>query len=95
MEDDMPWLPHKQSAYFERKRKDLIRRMGGQCVKCGERKYDLLEIDHTNGRDWEPKKTSRSKRYRFYEKEWIEGKIRILCRKCNAKYQPHRKEEPF
>ena len=61
----------------------LIDQLGGKCVKCKTQKR--LELDHINGRDWEPNKKSRWTRIVIYEREAKEGKLQVLCRKCNAK----------
>ena len=66
-----------------RRREALIDSLGGKCVVCGTKKK--LEIDHINGRDWEPNKKSRWTRVVIYEREAKEGKLQVLCRSCNAK----------
>lgn|SRR5574339_16971 len=71
----------KLSAY--RRRLTLIDTLGGKCAHCGTRKN--LEIDHIHGRDWDPAKKSRWSRIVIYEREAKEGKLQVLCRKCNKK----------
>ena len=67
------------SAY--RRRLAIIDRLGGQCAKCRSKKN--LEIDHINGRNWDLAKKSRWSRVVIYEREEKEGKLQVLCRKCN------------
>lgn len=71
----------KALRYYQR-RLDLIQKLGGKCVECGYKKR--LELDHINGRDWEPSKKSRWTRIARYEREAKEGKLQVLCRWCNA-----------
>lgn len=65
------------------RRLELIDKLGGKCLFCRSRKN--LELDHINGRDWDPAKKSRWSRIVIYEREAKEGKLQVLCRRCNAK----------
>lgn len=59
----------------------LIKSLGGKCVECGRK--NRLEIDHIEGRDWDPAKKSRWSRVAIYEREAREGKLQVLCKRCN------------
>lgn len=70
----------------------LFYALGGRCEKCGA--VERLEIDHIEGRDWEPRRVGVCQRWRTY---WLEfvlacleqgGMLRLLCRWCNAGYRP-------
>lgn len=72
----------RQVNYANRRKAELIIAMGSQCWGCGST-HDL-EIDHPNGRDWQPRKKSFSHRIIIYWREWLRGEVRLLCAKCNA-----------
>jgi 5-methylcytosine-specific restriction endonuclease McrA len=70
---------HKNN--YRKIREQLIKDMGSICVKCGS---DVkIEIDHIHGRDWDVKRLNRLSRIKKYAQEWKEGKVRLLCKKCN------------
>lgn len=60
-----------------------MERLGGRCTRCGKR--FRLELDHIEGRDWDLERKSRWQRVRIYLREEREGKLQVLCRRCNAK----------
>jgi hypothetical protein len=70
-------------ANLIKRRKDIIERLGGCCVFCCS--IRKLEVDHKDGRDWDINKVTLRKRIVKYEQEEKEGKLRVLCRKCNGK----------
>jgi len=82
-----PWSIRKDQTirHAELRRELLIIEMGGRCQSCGAKQK--LEIDHVNGRDWEPRKVNRWVRIARYWREFHEGKLQLLCRKCNARKQ--------
>lgn len=69
--------------WAQSRREQLIERLSGCCALCGRRR--LLEIDHPQGRNWEPRETSQEQRVRIYLREAAKGLIRVLCKKCNAR----------
>lgn len=70
------------------RRRALIKKLGGKCVKCGSR--SRLEFDHPNGRDWQPRDHNQRTRIARYEREADAGDLQLKCRKCNAGFNPHR-----
>lgn len=55
----------------------------GKCDEC-KSKGDL-EIDHVDGRSWDPAELSAEQRIAKYEAEYEDGvKMRALCRSCNG-----------
>ena len=68
-------------------RLEIIEKLGGKCAECGTKgsKKNKLELDHIHGRDWQPKKKSRWMRLVIYRREAAEGKLQVLCSKCNKK----------
>lgn len=63
---------------------DLITALGGMCEGCVI--GDELQIDHVDGRDWEPNKVSLSKRLKIYWDEFQRGvRLRVLCKVCNRR----------
>lgn len=56
----------------------------GECAGCGE-KGGALEVDHVNGRDWDPASMSKKQRAQKYWEEYEDGvDLQALCRTCNA-----------
>jgi hypothetical protein len=62
-------------------RQALLKDMGECCAKCGS--YDRPEFDHPYGRDWDIKAVNRITRLTIYRREWLAGRLRILCKSCN------------
>lgn len=68
------------------RRAALIARLGGVCEIC--KSTERLEFDHHPGPcEWgdSRKRPSRWQRMVLYEREADEGKLRLLCRSCNAR----------
>lgn len=66
----------------------LIKELGGRCALCHS-KRKKLEIDHVDGRDWEPRRLNRWARVNRYWREYHAGvRLRVLCRSCNGGYRP-------
>lgn len=90
--DGRPWAERKWATISaaHAKRVELLQILSPdrRCADCGTRKrsYDALEIDHVEGRDWDPRKLNRWSRIARYWREFKAGvKLRALCRKCNGK----------
>ena len=71
-------------------RNDLMKRLGDRCINCGS--TENLEFDHPHGREYAPRRISRTKRLRFYREDFEAGNLRILCGACNKKLLP---DDPF
>lgn len=65
------------------RRKILIIAMGGECVECGV--TEDLEFHHTSPREWKAAEVARWSRQAEYEKEFLEGKLKLLCSSCNKR----------
>lgn len=74
---------HRQRAYFERL--EMLVRLGGKCAQCGTKgtAKNGLQIDHINGREWDIRKKDPSWRMAIYKQEEKEGKLAVLCARCN------------
>lgn len=70
-------------------RSKVIEMLGGKCSLCGS--TERLEIDHPNGRDWQPNRTSQARRANRYLEEAKAGHVRVLCRACNRKLSNERR----
>ena len=57
--------------------------LGNKCALCSETDPSKLQVDHPNGRDWEPPKFSYYHRLLRYWFEAQQHKVRLLCEKCN------------
>ena len=80
---------YNKKLYEERRNKLLIL-MGGECHECKCKDFDLLEFDHINGdREWSTRKHGQTTRLRLHKQDYFKGKVRILCRSCNASRNQH------
>lgn len=73
----------RQRLWAQNALQTLIIQLGNKCsvpgCKCLE-----LEIDHIQGRDWEPSKKELSWRISIYRKEFQSGKLQLLCKHHNT-----------
>ena len=76
----------------------------GKCACCGEHRFELLSLDHINGRDANHARSlhrANSYAYRDVEKEgYPKDKYRVLCFNCNCSigyfgYCPHTQQTRF
>lgn len=84
-------VARNHKSMYKRRRKALVAAMGGECCQCGKKRK--LEFHHPNGRDWDTRKLARWTRIKKYEEEWAAGKIELLCKSCNAGYNPKKEAE--
>lgn len=80
-------MSSRQILWANRAKSKLIRAMGSRCWNPDCPSEAPLEIDHPHGRDWKPSKKSFSHRISIYRREWLEGKVRLLCKDCNASHR--------
>jgi len=68
-------------------RENVIRKLGGECVKCGVTDTSILHIDHKLGQGYLEKEYFKNpkKMYEFYAKNFEdEGPfLQVLCMNCN------------
>lgn len=74
---------NRNTVAAQKIRDELIKKLGGFCVLCGEDDPAKMEFDHTHGRDWTPNKLSYRQRLTRYRREAEQGLIRLLCGTCN------------
>lgn len=81
----------RDRRWLQKRRRQVIERLGGKCACCGEADYGFLAIDHTDGwgarhrRDTTGKNRSNGK---WVIKQIIDlnyplAKFRVLCHNCN------------
>jgi len=64
---------------------DAIKHYGGRCVCCGEDNFDLLSIDHVNGKgNKHRKEIGRSRFYAWLKCNNYPIEFRVLCLNCNC-----------
>lgn len=77
-------------------RLNLIQRLGGKCVECGETNTQVLQIDHKLGQGYIEKQyfKNREEMFKQYLREYDrESKyIQVLCFNCNIKKRNKNKE---
>jgi len=65
-------------------RNQLIRELGGKCIKCGNKDIRVLDINH---KDMAKKKRPKKLHYTMYNrlKEWENNKenLELLCSNCH------------
>lgn len=57
--------------------------MGGKCRRCKVRKLSVLQFHHKTARGWVAHRQARWIRIRLYMQDWIDGKLELLCARCN------------
>lgn len=77
---------------IQRRRKILIKALGGRCQHCGSTEFLTLDHKEEQGRDWDvkPSEIGRMKRLKLYEEDFLNDKLRVLCSTCNSKDGQHR-----
>lgn len=88
---------------FWTKKFELMKRLGGKCVKCGETDFRVLDINHKDRAKKEiPKKRNYSWSFRLKEWEKNFKNLELLCANCHRrhtwgqmKYGVHRGETLF
>jgi hypothetical protein len=75
------------ARWAHRRRKQLIRLLGGCCTKCGSSRK--LEFHHTGARTWVARKKSRWMRMVLYWRDYQAGIIELLCRRCHCRIDRH------
>ena len=98
--DRSEYVRERHKKWFIRQRLEALSHYANgdiQCACCGERHYEFLAIDHTNGGGQEHRKTIRKGGGQFVawlkKQGWPEG-YRVLCHNCNMAlgsygYCPH------
>ena len=76
-------MAKRQREWARRTYDKLILQLGGKCVECGS--LSALTIDHIEGCDFDHNKIEWSHRVSIYRREALEGKLQVLCEKCNSK----------
>lgn len=65
------------------RRQILIVAMGGRCEFCASETD--LEFHHVGPRTWNCRNASRWVRQSIYEREYVDGKLKLACGTCNKK----------
>jgi hypothetical protein len=77
-------------------RKELLEKMGGKCIKCGQNDIRILHIDHIQGQGYLEKEyfVEKEKMYGFYLKYFDDESpfLQILCVNCNLAKRMDKKE---
>ena len=72
---------------FWLKKFELIERLGGKCVKCGETDFRVLDINHKDRTKKEiPKKRNYSWSFRLKEWEKNFKNLELLCANCHRRH---------
>lgn len=86
----MPANSKSRPQLIDRIRAELHADLGNECAECGS--THMLEIDHPWGRDWVPRRVASYNRWLRYRREHAQGLIRLLCKECNERIRPRRRE---
>jgi len=81
----MTW---RHSRRARKLRLALVEILGSTCANFDGTCAGGLEIDHVNGRDWEPRKMSSLGRVNRYIREYESGvALQVLCKSHNVRKQ--------
>jgi len=87
---------HLAAGKFQRDRlrREVIEHYGGKCACCGEKQFEFLTIDHTNGeasvqRAKTGKEPSGSRLYQYLKRNGLPEGYRVLCSNCNMAMSIH------
>ena len=71
--------------YRRRKRRDVIDKLGGQCIQCGFGDWRGLQIDHVNGGGSKHRKEFANvwTYYKHIHENLDSGDYQVLCANCN------------
>jgi 5-methylcytosine-specific restriction endonuclease McrA len=71
----------------QRRRRILIKALGGKCVHCGTTEFLTLDHKEEEGRQWDvkPSEIGRMARLKLYEEDYLNDKLRVLCNECNGR----------
>lgn len=95
-------LNKRRQRQFEQRRAlrlEAIRLLGGECICCGEKRWELLTVDHSKGGgSVERRVLTYIQLYQKYIREATSGRYRVLCYNCNCSrgsvgYCPHEREK--
>ena len=71
-------------------RREIIRRLGGKCAKCGLTDERVLQVNHINGGGSREQRLTYGSNYAIY-REIAQGyrlyDINLLCANCNIIYE--------
>lgn len=74
-----------RTELYRKLRLQIIKRLGGQCVVCGNNDYRVLQIDHVHGGgEQERKFINVWTYYRRILRDICSGRYQLLCANCNA-----------
>lgn len=76
-------MGRRQRTWAKRAYDRLLLQLGGRCALCGS--LSGLSIDHIDGCTYIHSKLEWSHRISVYRREAKEGKLQVLCAKCNSK----------
>ncbi len=73
----------KHRTWAQKRRREVLTALGGQCVQCGIADYRVLQIDHVNGGGSKEHKTM--SRTTFITKVLADkdDNYQLLCANCN------------
>lgn len=74
-------MGRRQREWAVRARAQLVQDLGGVCVHCGDQ--SRLELDHKKGTEVVLRTLESSARVSMYRREAAQGKLQVLCRRCN------------
>ena len=72
-----------QRTYIRKLRQEVIKKLGGKCVRCGFTDVRALQVDHVNGGGTREKKSLSSLAFTHRILEDTKGNYQLLCANCN------------
>jgi hypothetical protein len=95
------WKTHRQRAFYERKRAQVLTHYGGKCACCSETRREVLCVDHIKGGGVKHRKQVKRRGHTFYAwlvRQRFPPEYRLLCQNCNFAfghygYCPHQSND--
>lgn len=80
------WQKDSQISEYNIKRVEVLNKMGGKCVFCGETDWAVLSIDHVKNDGAKERKSERNLYAKLHKADAIpKDRYQILCLYCNHK----------
>jgi len=86
---------NERRVYNQLYRQEIIKKLGGKCVRCGIDDIRVLQVDHINGGGNKEKRNFTNNQIRKMIMNDNGSKYQLLCANCNWIKRNEKKEYPW